>query len=462
MQSSQQQSIPQQENENQHQHQQSDLNASSVKEFVPGKAWSSQDRASTLISKASDPAPQEGQIDPTQRHHGAASIPAGPTPSPLPSFRSLQSMGSDALWRYHRELSLESNRQMDPTDPRHNAVPMPYYNAFCLDLEQNSRSSSFGYPSSTFSTTSRQDGHLYTVRRFDNVRCVSPRIADAITKKWTNFATVQEHPGVVPLYNCFVAQRAVFFVHRYIPGARTLRERLLEGPLHETFVWSAVNQVVSAVRAIHSQNLAVRALDVNHILTNTNADGSRLRLRLNCLGVVDALEFEARKNPTELQLEDIRNLGFLVLSIATSVPVNPGTDQKTLGRYEKFMGENYSRELHGLTMTLIKSARPPSILEIGRALALRTLDEQDAAYISLDRSDKALSAGKSRCSDIEVLQIVTIFNCLLTFLVYCLFIKEFESGRILRLMVHFVDCKCDFQLWRSLYYFLIYVSTFIA
>ena len=433
--SSQQQSIPQQENENQHQHQQSDLNASSVKEFVPGKAWSTQDLASTL-SKASDPAPQEEQVETSQRHHGAASIPAGPTPSPLPSFRSLQSMGSDALWRYHRDLSLESSRQMDPTDPRHNAVPMPYYNAFCMDSEQkNSRSSSFGYPSSTFSATSRQDGHLYAVRRFDNVRCVSPRIADAITKKWTMAATVQEHPGVVPLYNCFVAQRAVFFVHQYIPGARTLRERLLEGPLHETFVWSAVNQIVSAVRAIHSQNLAVRALDLNHVLSNTNADGSRLRLRLNCLGVVDALEFEARKNPTELQLEDIRNLGFLVLSIATSVEVNSGTDQKTLGRCENFMVENYSRELHGLTMTLIKSARPPSILEIGRALAHRTLDEQDAAYISLDRSEKALSAGKDHCKKWKFLKLVTFFNRILILCVYASLFKEYESGRTLRLMV---------------------------
>ena len=125
------------ENNSRQQHQQSDLNASSVKEFVPGKAWNSQDPS--VLKSPSDPL----QVDALRRHHGTASIPAGPTPSPLPSFRSLQSMGSDALWRYHRDLSLENHRQMDPADPRHNAVPMPYYNAFCMD----SGKSSFGYPS---------------------------------------------------------------------------------------------------------------------------------------------------------------------------------------------------------------------------------------------------------------------------------------------------------------------------
>lgn len=55
---------------------------------------------------------------------------------------------------------------------------------------------------------------MYAVRRFDNVRCVSPRIAEAVMKKWTTAAAVEEHPGVVPLYRCFVAQRALFFVHQ--------------------------------------------------------------------------------------------------------------------------------------------------------------------------------------------------------------------------------------------------------
>ena len=417
LQSGHQQSTPQRQ-ENHHHQQQSDLDASSVKEFVPGKAWSSQEQTPAAGETSGPPhamIPEEEHIDSSHRHHGATSIPAGPSPSPVPSFRTLHSMGfSDALWRYHREIALEAHRQMDPADPRHNAVPIPYINAFCMDSGKKVSRSSFGYPSDTFQATSREDGYLYCVRRFDNVRCVSPRIAVAVMEKWNSAATVQEHPGVVPLYRCFVAQRAVFFVHQYIPGARTLRERL-EGPLLEAVVWSAVVQLTSAIRAVHTCNLAVRSLDLQHVLSTTDAMGSRLRLRLNCLGVVDALEFEARKNPAELQEEDIRNLGRLILSIATGSEVNSGTDPAIVGRCEAFLAQNYSRDLHGLTMTLIKSARPPSILEVTRAIAQRALDEQDAAYVSLDKSEKALSA-------------------------------EYESSRILRLMLKlaFVNERPEF------------------
>ena len=291
---------------------------------------------------------------------------------------------------------------MDPADPRNNAVPLPYVNPYTLESSQKKRSS-FGYPSDTFQAMSREDGNLYCVRRFDNVRCVSPRIAIAVMDKFVTAAKVQENPGIVPLYRCFLAQRAVFFVHQYIPGARTLRERL-EGPLLEGVVWSAIVQLTSAIRAVHSSNLAVRTLQLQHVLSTSDATGSRLRLRINCVGVVDALEFEARKDLDSLQMEDLRDLGRIILSIATGTEVNAGTEPDVIGRCEAFMTQSFSRELHGLTMTLIKSPRPPSIHEVARAIAHHAFDEQDATYVSLDKTEKALSA-------------------------------EYDSGRALRLML---------------------------
>jgi PAB-dependent poly(A)-specific ribonuclease subunit 3 len=399
---------------------QSGLNASSVKEFVPGKGWNSlaqfdggvTSATSTDHSRISTGA---SNLDsPRMAHPGAASVPAPPTAPPLPCFRALHSLTlSDTHWLYYRDIALEARRQMDPTDPRHNAVPVAYFNAFCLSDKGSSRSS-FGYPCDTFQATSREDGNLYCVRRFDNVRCISPRIAIAVMEKWNSAVSVQEHPGIVPFYRCFLAQRAVFFVHQYIPGARTLRERL-EGPLLESVAWSAILQLISAIRVVHTNNLAVRTLQLQHILSNTDPTGSRLRLRLNCLGVLDALEFEARKSPSELQGQDIRDLGRLILSITTGSEVNPTTDQAAFGRCEAFLAQNYSRDLHGLTMTLIKSARPPSILEVTRAVAQRALDEQDAAYVTLDNTESALSA-------------------------------EYESGRALRLLLKlgFVNERPEF------------------
>ena len=295
-------------------------------------------------------------------------------------------------------------RQMDPNDPQHNAIPLPYCNAYCLDTQQRGRSS-FGYPASTFQVTSREDGNLYCLKRFDSVRSVSPRIALAVSDRWKNCGTVQEHPGVVPFYQCFVAQRAVFFVHQFIPGARSLSERCLSGALSEQILWSCITQLVSAIRMVHGNNLAVRTLHLHHVLSNADATGSRLRLRLGSLGIVDALEFEARKHVADLQMDDMRDLGRLILSLATGTEVTANVEASTLQQCEQFLVQNYSRELHSLTMTLIRSGpRPPSILDVSRVVAQRCMDEQDEVYRSLDRSERALTS-------------------------------EYESGRALRLLL---------------------------
>ena len=81
------------------------------------------------------------------------------------------------------------------------------------------------------------------------------------------------------------------------------------------------------------------------------------------------------------------------------------SDADTLTRCDAFLAQNYSRELHNLAMTLIRSTpRPPSILDISRAIAVRSLEEHDAAYRAVDRTEAALSA-------------------------------EYESGRALRLLL---------------------------
>jgi PAB-dependent poly(A)-specific ribonuclease subunit 3 len=370
------------------------LNAKVVKEFVPGQGW---------IASSTKPAAREANIPSSVREYTLdaanssarfeTTVPTGPFPSPMPSFRALQTLGlGDDLWRHYRDISLESCRQMDPDDQRQKAVPLPYCNAYCLDdISQRGRSS-FGYPSATFHVTSREDGNAYCLRRFDNVRCVSPKIASTVSDRWTSVAVVQEHPGIAPFYQCFMAQRAVFFVHQYIPGARSLKERL-GGPLSECVLWSCISQLVSALRTIHGRNLAARTLQLHHILSNTDSAASRLRVRLNCLGIADVLEFEARKKVADLQRHDVRDLGRLILSLASGTEITHSTDMETVGSCEKFLAQNYSPDLHNLAMTLIRSTpQPPSILDVSRVVAQRAFDEQDAAYQSFDRMERALSA----------------------------------------------------------------------
>ena len=100
-------------------------------------------------------------------------------------------------------------------------------------------------------------------------------------------------------------------------------------PLPESFIWSCLTQLVSAIAAVHGSNLAVRTLQLNHILcTQEGSSGviklnsgpfglPRIRLRINCVGIVDILEFEALKTLEELQRDDMRSLGCILLSMTT-------------------------------------------------------------------------------------------------------------------------------------------------
>lgn len=391
----------------------SELNAASVKEFVPGQGWSSQPSQPSDANAHDPPDAYEtvGEYDETQEDPNEmkfpATIPSGPLPPP---FRSLHSLGlSDDLWRQHRQWQLEAIRQLDPSDPRIKAVPAPYFNPWPLDYEVSQRSS-FGYPCSTFQVTSREDGNQYCLRRFDNIKSVNPRIAAAVADQWVRM----EHPNLVSLHTCFVAQRALFFVHQYIPGAMSLRDRLVSGaPITEPILWSAICQWTGVIRRVHQARLAVRCLDARHVLLQM--DSMRLHWYLNCSSVLDALEWESRKPLESLQKEDMRKLGRLILSLATGTEIAAKTDANTMGNCERFCMQTYSPELHNLAMTLIRAPNPPSIVDLSQGLTSRIWDEWDHTSLCLRRTERALGA-------------------------------EFESGRLMRLLLKlgFVNERPEF------------------
>lgn len=400
------------------------------KEFVPSSSssWGQQEQQPNVEGGGYQNVGQSQEEQAASTAKTESTVPSGAAP-PLPTARSILSLGvSDELWRHQRDVSLESLREMDPSDPRHKAIPPPFFNAYQLD-NMNSRSgsrSSFGYPTATFKCLNQEDGNLYCLRRFDNVRSVSYKIATAVTERWNQGATLKsglapaEHPGVVRFYRCFVSNRAVFFLHQYVPGARTLSERFTNNrvPMPEPLLWSCIVQLVAAIRAVHAGNLACRVLQLNHVLCTTLMD--RIRVQINCLGVVDALEFEARKQVGELQLEDMRDFGRLILSLASGAEITRNSDNDTMRRCDVYVAQNYSREIHNLAFSLLTpNTNIPNIHDVTRAISGRVFDEMDLSRVASDRTEAALAA-------------------------------EYESGRALRLLLKlgFVNERPEFGMNR--------------
>lgn len=342
-------------------------------------------------------------------------------------------------YHHYRELSLQAAQEMEPNDPRHKAVPPTFCRAYCLDNRNENdnhntisqQRSSFGYPTSTFRVTSTNDGHLYCLRRLDSVRCVSHKIIQTVMNQWLSNEQDAvtggvgngigfDHPGIVRWYKCFLSQRAVFFVHHYHAGSMTLQERFFNHgqqgqgggvPLPESLIWSCAVQLVSAVRAVHGNNLAVRALQLNHILCTPenimpmSSFGMyglpKLRLRINCVGIIDVLEFEARKGLDELQNADLRALGCILLSMTTGTEINVNdiyrnntTQQQSqiLMEYFQFVQTNYSREMYILIHSLLNPTVPPSnIRGVAASMAMRAFDELDVAYDCIDNRHGSLT-----------------------------------------------------------------------
>jgi PAB-dependent poly(A)-specific ribonuclease subunit 3 len=147
----------------------------------------------------------------------------------------------------------------------------------------------------------------------------------------------------------------------------------------------------------------------------------RWRLRINCLGVVDALEYEARKNVVDLQRDDVRDLGRLIVTLATGTEITRSTppDAEAMQACEMYLAQHYSRDLHSLAMTLIRSAHPPTIMDVSRAMAGRIFDELDGVHMAYDRCEQALAS-------------------------------EYESGRALRLLLKlgFINERPEFGMNR--------------
>ncbi|CAN0409905.1 unnamed protein product, partial [Discosporangium mesarthrocarpum] len=154
----------------------------------------------------------------------------------------------------------------------------------------------------------------------------------------------------------FIHQGAVFFICDYHPGAQTLSQCFLEKPgglLSEVLLWSIVCQLLGALRAAHAAGGALQNVHPNRVIITLGN-----RVRLNWVGCLDVLEFETRKQVSELQQQDMRDLGLLMLSLACRARVTAAATAESAA----FLSQHYSPEYHNLAVSLV--AKAPNVFEV--------------------------------------------------------------------------------------------------
>lgn len=254
----------------------------------------------------------------------------------------------DRLYQYYQHQSAWLLAQIPPEDPRYKAIPPQFTRVFPLDVSEfTGTTGRFGYVTSVFKVTSTVDGMTYALRRVDNVRA-SATVAQEVVHRWKRVQVA----GVIPLRQAFVEHGALFFVHDYCPGAKSLRELFLDAPgalLPESTLWSFVCQLVSMLRGVHSQGLACRCLTATHVLLTGHN-----RVKFGAAGVIDVLEASSKESIGELQRADVLKLGNLLLSLACRSPAAPQSPNESL----EFIARTYSGELRNLIVMLLSEPMP--------------------------------------------------------------------------------------------------------
>lgn len=349
----------------------------SANEFVPSTLKMSTSAAEFHPYKADDWSPeapvatQDAYYDSAEAQPEVLDTPIVPA---LPR-QTLQAIGiPEPARQAFAAMDIEASKILDPNDERHHDICHRYYCAYPLDDPSIPRGAggSYGYPTAIYKVIDKSDSQLYALRRVDNAR-TSPAIIKNVLAKWLPI----RHSNIVSLHQIILEKNVLFFAHAYHAGAQTLRQRFIDNrsnaAISEALLWRLIVQITSALRFVHSRNLALRSLSVNHVLLTFGG-----KFRVNNGGLVDVLEFQSRKTLVELQAEDLVKLGYLVLSVATKSFVGPRVAQAAVN----MLSQRYSNELTQVVTLCITSKI--NLEQLSQIIYQKAYDELDNSNSACD------------------------------------------------------------------------------
>jgi hypothetical protein len=127
--------------------------------------------------------------------------------------------------KYYQIQSVMTHSQVPAGSEVIKEVPQGYNCILPLDTEENSPAASgfvgdaYDYPTKIFKVIRQSDGIPFALRRVDKLRTTS-QITQVVLKAWSRI----QHVGIVPLRDVFMKSGAVFFLHEYMPGAKSVKE----------------------------------------------------------------------------------------------------------------------------------------------------------------------------------------------------------------------------------------------
>ncbi|KAL9094181.1 MAG: hypothetical protein Q9165_003596 [Trypethelium subeluteriae] len=252
--------------------------------------------------------------------------------------------------------SLPNSTLPSQVDHFHSLVP--------LDTNNQKNAALFGYSSWVYKAMSSNDGFTYTLRRLEGFRLTNEQAIRSV-QAWKRI----NNGNVVSVHDAFTTRAfgdsSLILVTDYHPLSKTLAEqhfnqspgfpgshsnRLPKQHVPEQILWGYICQIASALKAIHSERLAARLIHPSKILVT-----SKNRIRLNACAILDVTQYDSQRLITDFQLEDLVQLGRLILQIIS------GTSNATFNipKALEQLTRSYSERLKEC-ITWLLSSYPPT------------------------------------------------------------------------------------------------------
>ncbi|EME48099.1 hypothetical protein DOTSEDRAFT_167686 [Dothistroma septosporum NZE10] len=286
-----------------------------------------------------------------------------------------------------------------------------------LDSNNTRSTAPFGYPSWIYKATSSRDGHVYALRRIEGFRLTNEASIRTVNswKRISNASIVQVHDAFTGKW---FGDSSLVVVIDYHPKSQTLAEKHFSTGrnvgkasgqvIQEYELWGYIVQMASALKTIHDASLAARTITPSKLLLT-----SKNRLRLSACGILDILQHGQDQDIGNLQRNDLRDLGRLILGVATRNAMAHQNMNKALEQVSR----SYSERLRSCIGWLLS---PPAAVDATSTTAPTISLEYNISALLTSISDKILTVVDSTLH----LEDGITSNLM----------RELENGRLVRLL----------------------------
>lgn len=372
------------------------LNTNPVPKFNPyaqsnDSIFNSNQQSNFMYQQPQPPQQQQLNTYPLQYHLYA------PTPPPhlqMPLTGNKENSQSLFIPGKLREALTQKNEDTLRIFPNSNLPEYVdvYYDLYPLDKTLEKNNKNYGFTNSLFKAFSNIDGHVYALRRIENVQLSQDKSVSTINR-WKEIKNSNVSKVIDAFTTRAFGDNSLIVVYDYYPSAKTLDEIHCNPIFGEQqsvkgLLWTYLIQISMAIASIHSINLAARSISLQKILLT-----SKNRIRLSDIGVNDILQYnenQTKQDLEALQLNDLTQLGKTIFKLYLTTVNSPFKNLPDLQHVQKLDFIDIGLK-NALVYLLDESNNSRSIFEFQSVISSKLYDEFDKTQFNADYYEAQLT-----------------------------------------------------------------------